>query len=388
MIEEILSVLHSDFHISQDLIQHISHRVVHGAHLGNCLEILSSNGENLKTIEFLTSFAPLHNASSTSMIKSILKILPTAINYACFDTAFHVASMTPVQYRYPVREDAAGRGLPGGMSLRKWGFHGLSYSSIIRSTALYLKQKPSRLNLIICHLGSGASICAIKNGKSFDTSMGLTPLEGLPGSSRSGTVDPTLSYHILPSKDVVDAKVLASKDKSGEKRLKVKIGEAEIDWAEYVLNTQSGFKALANTGDFVKIVKRRLQDKDCNLAFHVFVDRIVGFLGSYAFKLSSFGGVQALVFSGGIGENSIELRFALAEMLQNTSLAMLSSSEKAEKETEIVTRMADESKGLKQGIIPWLVCKVSEEKREKILDQLFVLMSSHRPTRKRNVPDK
>lgn len=149
-----------------------------GVHLDNCLEISSKDTENLKTIEFLTSFAPLHNASATSMIKSFLKkITPKAINYGCFDTAFHVASMDPVQYRYPVREDAAGKGLPGGMSLRKWGFHGLSYSSVTRSVSRYLGKSESSLNLIICHLSSGASICAIKGGKSFDTSMGLTPLK-------------------------------------------------------------------------------------------------------------------------------------------------------------------------------------------------------------------
>jgi acetate kinase len=382
VVEEILSVLSSDFDISKESIQHISHRVVHGAHLNNCLEILPSNTENLKTIEFLTSFAPLHNASATSMIKSILKIIPQATNYACFDTAFHVASMDPVQYRYPVREDAAGRGLPGGMSLRKWGFHGLSYSSVTRSVSSYLGKKESELNLIICHLGSGASICAIKNGKSFDTSMGLTPLEGLPGSSRSGTVDPTLSHHILPSKDTQAEPT--NEDKTGEKKLKVKVGDTDVDWAEYTLNKEGGFKALADTGDFAEIVKKRDQDEKCKLAFDVFVDRIVGFLGSYAFKLSQFGSVDALVFSGGIGEASPELRSALAEKLQNTSLAM-SPGKEASKEKVVVTRMTEESQNLKKGDTPWLICKV---RRNAVMSWSIVLTRIRRRTKRRNVPGK
>lgn len=289
------------------------------------------------------------------MIKSFLKIIPNAINYGCFDTAFHVASMDPVQYRYPVRQDAAGKGLPGGMSLRKWGFHGLSYSSVTRSVSRYLNTSESDLNLLICHLGSGASICAVKGGKSFDTSMGLTPLEGLFGSSRSGTVDPTLSHHILPNEDTPAKKT--DEQKTGEKKLKVKIGDAYVDWAEYTLNTESGFKALADTVDFAEIVKKQSEDEKCKLAFEMFVDRIIGYLGSYAFKLASYGGVHALVFSGGIGEASPELRFALAERLQDTIVSMLPSKE-AQNEQDTVIRMTDESKRLKEGIIPWLVCKV------------------------------
>lgn len=116
---------------------------------------------------------------------------------------------------------------------------------------------------------------------------------------------------------------------------------------------------MADTGDFAEIVKKRSQDEKCKLAFEVFVDRIIGYLGSYAFKLASYGGVDALVFSGGIGEASPELRCALAERLQNTNISMLSGKE-AQNEQDVVVRMVDESKGFKDGVIPWLVCKVSK----------------------------
>lgn len=358
VVQKILDNLSSQFRIESESIKHVSHRVVHGAHLPNCLEISPTDTSNLKTIEFLTSFAPLHNSSATSMIKSVLKMLPEAINYACFDTAFHVASMDPIQYNYPVREEAAGKGLPGGMSLRKWGFHGLSYSSVTRSVARYSKKDASELNLIICHLGSGASMCAIRGGKSFDTTMGLTPLEGLPGSSRAGSVDPTLSHHILPSKDAPAQH--SKQDNTKETKLKVQVGEAEVDWAEYTLNTESGFKALADTGDFAEIVKKRENDDKCRLAFELFIDRIIGYLGSYAYKLASFGGVDAVVFSGGIGEASPELRDALAERLQNTSSSMsLAESESHDNDDNVVSRMTSGSKKLAKGTIPWLICKVS-----------------------------
>ncbi|UZJ52890.1 hypothetical protein CBS101457_002210 [Exobasidium rhododendri] len=362
-VKKLLEVLSNDMDIPSDSIAHITHRVVHGAHLPNCLEISPSDTKNLETIEFLTAFAPLHNASATFMIKSALKILPKAKNYGCFDTAFHVASMEQVQYRYPVREDAAGRGLPGGMSMRKWGFHGLSYSSITRSVAKYMKKDVSTLNLIVCHLGSGASICAIKGGKSYDTSMGLTPLEGLPGSTRSGSVDPTLSHHILPLPDGDDDGTSnvdrMKQSNTGEEKLKVKVGDAQVDWAEYMLNKHSGFQALADTGDFSEIVKNRHENEKCQLAFDIFIDRIIGFVGTYAFKLASQGGVEALVFSGGIGEASPDLRNALAEKLQNTSLSMVPAKEAA-RESDVVTRMTDEGGQLHgKGVIPWLVCKVS-----------------------------
>jgi acetate kinase len=174
--------------------------------------------------------------------------------------------------------------------LRKYGFHGISYSYITRTVASYLGKDVSDLNIIALHLGSGASACAIKNGRSIDTSMGLTPVSGLPGGSRIGDVDPSLIFHLTSS---------ASKmSPSSTKNL-------HISEAEEILNKQSGWKALAGTTDFSKIADLNAPESH-KLAFNMFIDRIVGYVGAYYVMLG--GKVDALVFSGGIGEKSPLLR--------------------------------------------------------------------------------
>ena len=174
--------------------------------------------------------------------------------------------------------------------LRKYGFHGLSYKYIARRIAEYLGKPESETTIIALHLGSGASACAIKNGRSIDTTMGLTPVSGLPGGSRSGDIDPSLVFHYTS-----DASALSP---SSTKDL-------HISTAEDILNKQSGWKALTGTSDFSKIADPNAPDTH-KLAFNIFVDRIVGYVGNYFVKLE--GQVDALVFSGGIGEKSAYLR--------------------------------------------------------------------------------
>lgn len=150
------------------------------------------------------------------------------------------------------------------------------------------------MSIIALHLGSGASICAIKNGKSVDTTMGLTPVSGLPGGSRSGDIDPSLIFHYTSE----SAKLSPSSTK-----------DLHISTAEDILNKQSGWKALTGTTDFSKIADETAPDSH-KLAFNIFIDRIVGYVGSYFVKLD--GQVDALVFAGGIGEKSALLRSRVA----------------------------------------------------------------------------
>ncbi|CAD6887251.1 unnamed protein product, partial [Tilletia laevis] len=199
----------------------------------------------------------------------------------------------------------------------------------------FLERPASTLNLIIAHLGSGASLCAIRAGKSLDTSMGLTPLEGLPGSTRSGSVDPALSHHLKP--DPARHGSTAGTDLSEQGRVTVLGSEGvQIDWAEWELNSKSGWLALAGTRDFEEIVARKdgrvegctdEERRKAILAFDVFVDRVLAYLGAYTFKILATGAqhVDALVFSGGIGEHSTELRMALAAKLEHTPLALRSA---------------------------------------------------------------
>lgn len=213
-----------------------------------------------------------------------MKQLPNVKNIAFFDSAFH-QHMPDYVKTYAIDQKIAEE-----KGLRKYGFHGISYSYITRTVANYLQKKPSELNIIALHLGSGASACAIRNGQSIDTSMGLTPLSGLPGGSRSGDVDPSLIFHYTSS---------ASKMSPSSTK------DLHISEAEEILNKQSGWKALAGTTDFSKIADPNAP-KSHKLAFDIFVDRIVGFVGAYFVKLE--GKVDALVFSGGIGERSALLR--------------------------------------------------------------------------------
>jgi acetate kinase len=198
--------------------------------------------------------------------------------------------MPPHITTYPINQEVAKK-----KGLRKYGFHGISYSFILSATAKHLGKKEEDTSLIVLHLGSGASACAIKKGKSWDTTMGLTPLAGLPGATRSGSIDPSLVFHYTSE---------AGSLSQGSTK------EMHISTAEDILNKKSGWSALTGTTDFHEITTKAGEgDKTCKLAFDIFIDRILGFIGSYYVSLG--GKVDALVFAGGIGEKSGELREAI-----------------------------------------------------------------------------
>ena len=166
------------------------HRIVHG---GDYTSSKVLTQETYHHLEELSDLAPLHNGPALKIVRSCIEQLPDARNVACFDSQFH-ASIPEHIYTYPINPDIARKN-----RLRKYGFHGLSYAFITRSVADFLGKPAKELNLIALHLGSGASACAIKDGRSWDTSMGLTPLAGLPGATRSGSVDPR--YERLPRRN-------------------------------------------------------------------------------------------------------------------------------------------------------------------------------------------
>jgi acetate kinase len=166
---------------SKDDIGILCHRIVHG---GDYTKSRLITGGTYDELQSLNDLAPLHNANSLGIVRLCIQDFPKARNVGCFDSQFH--STIPEHIRtYPINQEIARNN-----RLRKYGFHGISYSFITRSTAEFLGKKPDDLNIIALHLGSGASACAIKGGKSWDTSMGLTPLAGLPGATRSGSIDP------------------------------------------------------------------------------------------------------------------------------------------------------------------------------------------------------
>ncbi|KAI1398770.1 acetate kinase [Hypoxylon fuscum] len=259
------------------------HRVVHGGDYTTSKIITEDTYHHL---EKLSDLAPLHNANSLHIIKSCMDELPSALNVAYFDSQFH-ATIPKHIHTYPIDPEIAKNN-----QLRKYGFHGISYAFITRSVADFLGKDASELNIIALHLGSGASACAIKGGHSWDTSMGLTPLAGLPGATRSGSVDPSLVFHY--ASDVGKLSPNSTK-------------ELHISVAEEILNKQGGWKALTGTTNFGAIAT---SDKpECQLAFDLFVNRVCGYVGSYFVALG--GQVDALVFAGGIGEKSDRLRAAV-----------------------------------------------------------------------------
>ena len=267
-------------------ITYACHRVVHG---GDFPEDQLITEETFHKIEKLEDLAPLHNGSAVTIIKSSFQKLPKAKQVACFDSVFHHTLPREVS-SYAIDQKIAKE-----KGLRKYGFHGISYKYILRAVSKHLNKDPSQTSILALHLGSGASMCAIKNGKSLDTTMGLTPVSGLPGGSRSGDIDPSLIFHYTS-----DASKLSPSTTK----------ELHISQAEDILNKQSGWKALTGTSNFAEIAAKDAPDTH-KLALDIFVDRIVGYVGNYFVKMG--GELDAVVFAGGIGEKSAMLRQIVVE---------------------------------------------------------------------------
>lgn len=267
------------------------HRVVHGGDYDAPIRI---NRDNYTRLEALSVLAPLHNAGALAIMQTVHSSCPDATNLAFFDSAFHT-SIPDASKTYAIDQDVAKRN-----KLRKYGFHGLSYAFIAKACAAHLRKPVSETNLIALHLGSGCSITAIRKGCSLDTSMGLTPLAGLPGATRSGDVDPSLIFHFTNH-----AGDLAPHATT----------EMHLTTAEQILNRESGWEALTGTTDFGTITARAGKgDSACKMAFDILVDRLIGYIGSYYVKMG--GKVDALVFAGGIGEQGTELRRAVVSKVE------------------------------------------------------------------------
>lgn len=275
-------------------IRFTCHRVVHGGDYPRSQVI---DQETYHHIEELSDLAPLHNAPALTIVKAVTDILPHAKNIAYFDSAFH-NTLPDYICTYPIDQAIAKKN-----KLRKYGFHGISYQFIVHAVSVYLKKPADQLNIIALHLGSGASACCIKGGKSLDTSMGLTPLAGLPGATRSGSIDPSLMFHFTHS--------AGKPSRSSSEKM-------HITEAEEILNKNSGWKSLTGTTDFGKISSSdREEDK---LAFNIFVDRISNYVAPYFTKLD--GEVDALIFAGGIGERGDKLRKAVVQSAKCLGFAL------------------------------------------------------------------
>jgi len=252
----------------------VGHRIVHGGERFHRAVVIDADVE--RALREFVDLAPLHQPKSLAAFEAVSAALPNVTAVACFDTAFHATlPVCAATYALP----SAWRERWG---LRRFGFHGLSHSWIARHTPDLLSQSSSTLRIVSCHLGAGASLCAIAGGHSLDTTMGFTPLEGLVMATRSGSVDPGLLLWLL--------------DHSG-------MPAAELATA---LEHESGLLGLAGTDDMRQVVERAGLGEDmAELALDVYVHRLRAGIGAMT---ASLGGLDALVFTGGVGEHSPEVR--------------------------------------------------------------------------------
>ncbi|HEX6484397.1 MAG TPA: acetate kinase [Ktedonobacteraceae bacterium] len=256
----------------------VGHRVVHG---GQEFEQSTRVTPEVKdAIARLAEIAPQHNPANLEGIEAIERILPSVPQIAVFDTAFHRHMPLPnVVYPGPYAWFEQG--------IRRYGFHGISYQYCIGRAAQVLGRDVNSMRIIACHLGNGCSAAAIQHGHSINTTMGFTPLEGLMMGNRSGSVDPGILFYLQRQK-----------------------GQSAED-LDTTLNKESGLKGISGTGDMRQVLqKMRNGDSRARLAYDMFVHRLRFYIGA---MLASMGGVDVLIFAGGIGENSSEVRAAACE---------------------------------------------------------------------------
>ena len=270
LIEELLKYKAVE---SLDEIKGVGHRVLHGGEKYSDSVLIDD--EVIESIKALTKLGPLHHPGNLAGIEAMKEALPNVPMVAVYDTAFH-QTMPKENYMYPVPMEWYEK-----YGVRKYGFHGTSHKYITGKMKEILGKDD--VNLIVCHIGSGASISAIKNGKCFDTTMGLTPLDGLMMGTRSGAIDPSIIEYVCK--------------------------ESGMDVSEVTnaLNKKSGLLGIAGVADHRDVENGMAEgNENCKLANDMYVQRIVNYIAEYFVKLN--GEVDAIVFTAGLGENAREFR--------------------------------------------------------------------------------
>lgn len=268
---------------SLDEIDGIGHRVVHGGERFSDSVVVTD--EVIEEIEKVSELAPLHNPANLTGIRAFKELLPNVPAVAVFDTAFH-QSMPPESYLYSLPYEYY-----EDYGIRKYGFHGTSHKYVSERAAELLDTPLDKLRLITCHIGNGASVAAVKNGESVDTTMGFTPLEGVTMGTRSGSLDPALVPYIM--------------DKTGK----------TVNEVLEVMNKESGMLALSGFSSDLRDIEDKANEGDerAELALRIFAGRIHQYVGSYAAKMH---GVDAIIFTAGIGENSDVVRERVLQGLE------------------------------------------------------------------------
>lgn len=294
---------------SLDEIGAVGHRIVHGGE--KFAEATLLNDEVIKEIEACNDLAPLHNPANLIGINACRELMPNVPMVGVFDTAFH-QTMPEKAYLY---------GLPyeyyEKYGVRRYGFHGTSHSFVSKRAAEMLGKKPEDVKIIVCHLGNGSSISAVKNGKSVDTSMGLTPLEGVPMGTRSGCIDPAILEFIANKENLTLAEVTT------------------------VLNKESGVQGLSGVSSDFRDLSAAVEagNPRAKAAIEVFCYSVAKYIGAYT---AAMNGVDAIAFTAGVGENDSDVRRIVSQYLGYLGVTIDSEKNKVRGEERIIS--TDDSK--------------------------------------------
>ncbi|MCT7780174.1 MAG: acetate kinase [Lactobacillus iners] len=273
------------YNVINDLkeIAGIGHRVVAGGEIFSESALIDK--EKLQQIYDLSDYAPLHNPYEADGIRDFMQLLPGVPQVAVFDTSFH-HTLDPVHYLYSLPYKYYEK-----YRARKYGAHGTSVRYVSHRAAELLNKPLNELKMIVCHLGNGASITAIKDGKSYDTSMGFSPVAGITMSTRSGDIDPSVLQYVMKKENISDFNKMIN-----------------------ILNNKSGILGISDYSPDMRDIRKRAAagDVKAKLAKDIFVNRIIKYIGSYYVDM---GGLDALVFTAGIGENESLYRQAIVDKL-------------------------------------------------------------------------
>jgi acetate kinase len=291
-IEQVLEAIRDDtYGVVKDMneISAVGHRVVHAGE--KYAESVLIDDSVIKALEECIDLAPLHNPANLQGIEACRELMPKTPMVAVFDTAFH-QSMQPEAYLYPLPYDYYKK-----YGIRRYGFHGTSHQYVAQRAADILGKDFNDLKIITCHLGNGASVTAVKNGKVVDTSMGFTPLAGLVMGTRCGDIDPSIVTYIKEKESLTDQEV------------------------DRVLNKESGVYGISGISSDFRDLDKAVEDGNerAELALKVFAHKVKFYIGAYIAELN---GVDAIVFTAGVGENDMSMRKRLCSDLDNLGIKL------------------------------------------------------------------
>lgn len=287
-VAEVIATLEAADAVDLSALTVVGHRVVQGGEEFSAPTVIDDDVE--RRISQLSTLAPLHNPGNAAGIGAARKAFPDIPHVAVFDTAFH-QTMAEDAYTY-----ALDRRVAHEHAIRRYGFHGTSHAYVAKATAQAMGVDPTSINQIILHLGNGASACAVRQGRSFDTSMGLTPLEGLVMGTRTGDIDPAVVAHLGRSAGMT------------------------IDEIDDLLNKRSGMLGLTGYSDMRDVhAAAERGDHDARLGLQVYYRRIRGYVGKY---FALLGSLDAITFTAGVGENDAEVRWESLAGLQQLGIVL------------------------------------------------------------------